>query len=193
MKVIRDILRDPLFWLAAALSLSAVFGAALIGPGGSFGPDASGRGAPSGVASPAAQTGDRTLDAVINGTFPKIRPGVTMGQAFADYRWFKDKPKWIARGFGPAVTVLVSVPLDLPGEPAALGAGSGAAGIFYAAEFGFSGDGKAFVPISSAIEVRDASNRLVTRVPDPEFLLVRRIMTGAEPKASLKNGVARGK
>lgn len=194
MAKVLTILRDPILWLVAALSLSAVFGAALIGPGGSFGPDAAGKGAPSGVVAVApSRTGDKAIDAVANGTFPQVRPGVTLGQAIAGYRWFKDKPKWISRGQGVSPTVLLSVAMELPGEAANLGAGSDAAQVFYAAEFGFTGDGKSFVPLYSAVEVRDAANRLVSRVPDPEFLLLRRIMTGSDPGASLKHGVKRGK
>jgi len=65
--------------------------------------------------------------------------------------------------------------------------------IYYAAEFGLSGDGKSFRPLSSAVEVRDGANKLIARVPDPEFILVRRVMRDVEPGVSLKSGVAKGR
>lgn len=179
MVVHRLILRDPVLWLLAALIVGLVGLAALAGLSGESG----------GVSSPWLRTDDPALHAVVNGSFPKVAPGVTVGQAFERYRWFTGPAKWMSAGPAASRTVLVSVPLDLPGQAARLGAGSSSAAVFYAAEFGFSGDGKTFRPLSSAIEVRNLSNKLVARLEDRDFLLLRRVLRNQAPGASLERGI----
>lgn len=183
---IRVIAKDPLFLLIAGLAAVLISASAMLGPSrdGSA-PDAPLTGTPSGV----IKTEDPALNAIVNGTFPRLAPGVTLGQAFERYRWFKGPAKWIGRGPAASRTVLVSVPLELPGQPVKLGIGSDAASVFYAAEFGFSGDGKSFRPLSSAIEVRGASNKVLQRVPDPDYALLRRVLRNVEPAASLERGI----
>ena len=183
-----SILRDWLFWLVAALCAGLIVGASLIKP---TGPGSEGN-APLGGAASAFVSDDPVMNAIVNGTFPKVDSQLTLGQAFERYRWFEERPKWTGRGQHPARTVVASAPLAVSPEAFALGLGSDAARVFYVAEFGRSGDGKSFRPLSSAVEVRDASNKLVARVPDPEFILVRRVMRGVEPGVSLKGGVAKG-
>jgi hypothetical protein len=188
--VVKLILRDAVFWMVVALVTVLVGGAGLIK---NDRPGSEGSAPLAGAASIPSATDDPAVQAIVNGTFPKVDSQLTLGQAFARYRWFSGQPKWIGRGQPSSRTVLVSVPLKLPGEAAELGVGSGAAMIFYAAEFGLSGDSRSFRPISSAVEVRDGTNKLIARVPDPEFILVRRVMRDVEPGVSLKGGVAKGR
>jgi len=183
---IRIIAKDPLFMLITGLAAVLISAAAMLGPSKTdLAPDAPLMGTPSG----ALRTDDQALNAIVNGTFPALAPGVTLGQAFERCRWFKGPAKWIGRGPAASRTVLVSVPVELPGQAVHLGVGSGASSVFYAAEFVFTGDGKSFRPLSSAIEVRNASNKVLSHVPDPEFLLLRRIMRNADPGASLERGI----
>jgi len=188
--VLKLILRDAVFWMVIALVTVLVGGAALIK---NDRPGSEGSAPLAGAASIPSAADDPVVYAIVNGTFPKVDSQLTLGQAFARYRWFSGQPKWIGRGQPSSRTVLVSVPLKLPAEAVELGVGSGAAMIFYAAEFGLSGDSKSFRPISSAVEVRDGSNKLIARVPDPEFILVRRVMRDVEPGVSLRGGVAKGR
>lgn len=188
MTALSSILRDWRFWLVATLSAALIAGASLVKP---TGPGSEGN-APLGGAASAFVTSDPAMHAIVNGTFPKVDRSLTLGEAFDRYRWFEERPKWTGRGQYPARTIIVSAPLAPSGEAFALGAGSDAARIFYVAEFGLSGDGKSFRPLASAVEVRDATNKLIARVPDPEFILVRRVMRGVEPGVSLKGGVAKG-
>ncbi|MFZ5426864.1 MAG: hypothetical protein ACOZEN_07805 [Thermodesulfobacteriota bacterium] len=185
---IRIIAKDPLFLLVAVLAAVLIATSAMLGPSrdGSAPGDML-TGTPSG----AFRTDDPALNAIVNGTFPRLAPGVTLGQAFERYRWFKGPAKWMSRGPAASRTVLVSVPLELPGQPVKLGIGSDAASVFYAAEFGFSGDGKSFLPLSSAIEVRNASNKVLQRVPDTDYTLLRRVLRNAEPGASLERGISK--
>lgn len=188
--VVKLILRDTVFWAVAALAMLLVGGAVLLK---NDKPGSEGSAPLAGVASIPAAVDDPVVHAIVNGTFPKVDSQLTLGGAFARYRWFSGQPKWMGRGQASSRTVLVSVPLKLPGAAVELGVGSGAAMIYYAAEFGLSGDGKSFRPLSSAVEVRDGANKLIARVPDPEFILVRRVMRDVEPGVSLKGGVAKGR
>ena len=188
--VLKLIFRDPIFWLVAALCALLVAGAWLVKP---TGPGTEGHAPLVGNPSVLVPSDDPLLLAVVNGSFPKLDSVLTLGQAFERYSWFEGPAKWSGHGPASSRTVLVSAPLKLPGETAHLGVGSGAARVFYAAEFGMSGDGKSFRPLSSAVEVRDESGKLVARVPDPEFILVRRVMRNVEPGVSLKNGIAKGR
>jgi len=189
MLVVKLILRDWLFWLVAALVAAIIAGACLVKPSG---PGSEGN-APLGGSSSAFATDDPAMHAIVNGTFPKVDSQLTLGEAFARYRWFEERPKWIGRGLHPSRVITVSAPLRLSAEAFALGVGSDAARIFYVAEFGLAGDEKSFRPLSSAVEVRDASNKLIARVPDPEFILVRRVMRNVEPGVTLKGGVSKGR
>lgn len=188
--VVKQILRDRLFWLVAALCVAAVAVAWLAKP---TGPGSEGNAPLAGAPRVPGAGDDPAVYAVMNGTFPKVDSQLTLGEAFARYRWFEGEAKWLGRGLPQSRTVIVSAPLRLPPHAADLGVGSGAAGVFYVAEFGFSGDGKSFRPLLSAVEVRDQSNKLIARVPDPEFILVRRVMRDVEPGVSLKSGIAKGR
>ena len=188
--VLKLIARDPVFWLVAVLVAVAVAGGWLARP---TGPGSEGNAPLAGMPSRLSATEDPVVRAIVNGTFPKLDSELTLGQAFERYRWFDAPAKWLGHGPAWSRSVLVSAPLKLPGEAVNLGVGSGAARVFYAAEFGMSGDGKSFRPIVSAVEVRDESNKLLARVPDPEFILVRRVMRNVEPGVSLKNGIAKGR
>lgn len=191
--VLKLTLRDWVFWLIAALCVASIGAAGLFKP---TGPGAEGTAPLAGqprYAAVAVPADDPVLHAVMNGTFPRVDSQLTLAEAFARYRWFSGPAKWLGRGSTGSRTALVSAPLKLPPEAVSLGVNSDAAAVFYVAEFGLTGDQKAFRPISSAIEVRDASNKLVARIPDPEFILVRRVMRNVEPGASLKNGIAKGR
>lgn len=194
--VVKLVLRDWIFWLIAALCAASV-GAAWLskptGPGTEGTAPLAGQAGQERHASVAVPADDAVLQAVMNGTFPKVDSQLTLAEAFARYRWFSGPAKWLGRGTAASRTVLVSALLKLPGEAVNLGVNSDAALVFYVAEFGLTGDQKAFRPLSSAIEVRDASNKLVARIPDPEFILVRRVMRNVEPGASLKSGIAKGR
>ncbi len=189
MTVLTQILRDRLLWLVAAVVVTLLAVAVVFGP---CAPQVDPKYPMTGrVLSKRdlAKDPDAVLRMVVDGTFPALAPDVTLGQAFAAYAWFTDKPKWLVRGAGPSRTVYVTAPLVLPSAPANLGVGSGAAAVFYVAEFSLSGDNAAFLPVSSAVEVRDGVNKLVARVPDPDFLLIRRVMRGHDPGVSLTTGV----
>lgn len=191
--VVKLVLRDWIFWLIAALCAASIGAAWLSKP---TGPGTEGTAPLAGQvrhASVAVPADDAVLQAVMNGTFPKVDSQLTLAEAFARYRWFSGPAKWLGKGSAASRTALVSAPLKLPGEAVNLGVNSDAALVFYVAEFGLTGDQKAFRPLSSAIEVRDASNKLLARVPDPEFILVRRVMRNVEPGASLKSGIAKGR
>jgi len=191
MLVIRKLSRDPVFWAIACLLLFLVLLANVSGPSrhGGPAPEKSVGGQPA----PLVQSGDPVLRSVVNGHFTRLEPGLTLGQAFARYPWFKGEAKWITSGTGGSATVLVNVPLELPGQAVGLGIGSGQASVFYAAEFGFSGDRKSMFPVYSAIEVRDGSGRLTSRIRDKDFLLFKRIMTNKDPGATLSGGIAPGR
>lgn len=138
-------------------------------------------------------TDDPVLHAVMNGTLPGLDRSRTLGAAFAAYKWFTDAPKWMTRGPALSKTVLVVAPLDMPAPAKALGLGSGSAMVFYTVEFGLSGDGKSFKPLASSVDVRDGANKLLARVNDPKFLVLRRVMLGSEPGVSLRDGVRPGR
>ena len=191
--VVKLLLRDWIFWLIAALCVASIGTAWIAKP---TGPGTEGTAPLAGQASHApvaVPVDDPVLYAVMNGTFPKVDSQLTLAQAFARYRWFAGSAKWLAKGSALSRTAVVTAPLKLPGEAVSLGAGSDAAAVFYVAEFGMTGGQKSFRPLSSAVEVRDASNKLIARIPDPEFILVRRVMRNVEPGASLKTGIAKGR
>lgn len=191
--VVKLIARDWIFWLIGALctvSIGVAWLAKPTGPGTEGTAPLAGQARHASVAVPAD---DPVLQAVMNGTFPKVDSQLTLAEAFARYRWFSGPAKWLGKGSAASRTALVSAPLKLPADAVSLGVNSDAAQVFYVAEFGLSGDNKAFRPLMSAIEVRDASNKLIARIPDPEFILVRRVMRNVEPGASLKNGIAKGR
>ena len=142
---------------------------------------------------PFATTDDPALHAVMNGTLPGLERARTVGAVFAAYRWFTAAPKWMTQGPALSRTVLVTAPLDMPAKDKALGMGSGSAMVFYTVEFGLAGDGKSFKPLSSSVDVRDGANKLVARVNDPNFLVLRRVMLGLEQGVSLKEGVRPGR
>jgi len=191
---LRLLFRDALFWTILAVCALLICLAATqrpTAPGSEGHAPLAGQAAGYGaVLSPAD---DPALTGIVNGVFPKVDSQLTLGQAFSRYAWFTGPAKWIARGPAASRTVLVTAPLRLPDLSQALGAGSQAYQVFYVAEFGYSGDLKSFRPLSSAVEVRDAENRLRARVPDPDFTLVRRVMRGVEPGVSLKTGVTKGR
>ena len=188
--ILKLLSRDILLWGLAGLCALAVAGASAVrdtSPGSEGGAPLSGR-----SVAPARHE-DPHVAAVMNGAFPKVDSQLTLAQAFARYRWFDGAPKWIGQGPAASRTVLVSAPLRMPLEAVRLGAGSSAARAFYVAQFALSADMKSFKPIDSAVEVRDGANKLVARVPDPEYILVRRVMRGVEPGVSLSRGIANGK
>ncbi|GFK93283.1 hypothetical protein NNJEOMEG_01114 [Fundidesulfovibrio magnetotacticus] len=188
--VLKLILRDTVFWLILAGCALAVATGAALRP---TGPGSEGKAPLTGQPVVVHPADDPALAGIVNGTFPKVDGQLTLGQAFSRYPWFTGPAKWIARGAAASRTAVVTVPLRMPLEAEALGAGSDSYRVFYVAEFGYSGDLKSFRPLSSAVEVRDAENKLRARVPDPEFILVRRVMRGVEPGVSLGNGVAKGR
>ena len=194
--ILKSLAKDPLLWFMALACAGLILLAQSQRP---TAPGTEGAaplaGAPSVKERPSYHSlqDDPALYAIMQGTFPKVDSTLTLEKAFARYPWFAGPAKWLGRGMAPSRTVIVTAPLRLAGEDARLGAGSDAAAVFYAAEFGLSGDGKSFRPLSSAVEVRDASGKLVHRVPDPEFILVRRVMRGVEPGVNLKSGVAKGR
>ena len=188
--ILKSIARDPLFWIVALVCLTAVGATQLLFTAA---PGSEGNAPLAGSPEMPVRHDDPLVYAVMNGVFPKVDPSLTLHKAFARYRWFAAEPKWIGQGRPPARKVIVSAPLRLPKEAVRLGMGSNAAQVIYVAEFGFTADMSSFKPLSSAVEVRDASNKLVALVPDPEFILVRRVMRGVEPGVSLPGGVARGK
>ncbi|MFP5240253.1 MAG: hypothetical protein ACLGQW_10515 [Acidobacteriota bacterium] len=180
--MLRLLARDWLLWAVVALIALLISGAALLKPSA---PDIGIDVPLAGKQAKAAPGQDPALAAVVNGTFPGLDADLTLGKAFAAYRWFSGEPKWLARGAEGSRQVDVTAVLEAPAAAARLGLGSNAAAMLYVAEFEVSPDGASFKPLLSAIEVRDASNRLLTRLPDPEFVLLRRVMRGVEPSLNL--------
>jgi len=183
--IVRLMLRDRLLWkiyalLAALLAVCLLFRAS---------PPALEAYSLGGQPSITRSADDPALHAVKDGAFPALNRTATLGEAFAGYKWFSGPPKWVVQGPVTSRTVLVVAPLDMPGEAKALGIGSGSALVFYTAEFGLSGDGKSFKPLSSTVDMRDGSNKLLARVKDPQFLLLKRVMLGYEPGVSFKEGI----
>ncbi len=146
-----------------------------------------------GQPAPFKTTNDPVLHAVMNGSLPGLDRRHSLGTAFAAYKWFTDAPKWMTQGPATSRTVLVVAPLDMPAPAKALGLGSGSAMVYYTVEFGMSGDAKSFRPLSSTVDVRDGSNKLLARVNDPNFLVLRRVLWGLDPGVSLKTGVRPGR
>lgn len=194
--ILKSLAKDPLLWFTALVCAGLIL---LAQSQKATAPGTEGiaplAGAPSAVERPSYQApqDDPVLYAIMQGTFPKVDSALTLEKAFARYPWFTGPAKWLGRGMAPSRTAIVTAPLKLTGENAKLGVGSDAAAIYYTAEFGLSGDGKSFRPLSSAVEVRDASGKLIHRVSDPEFILVRRVMRGVEPGVSLRGGIAKGR
>lgn len=182
--------KDPLLWLVAACCLLGVATASLVRD---TSPGTEGDAPLAGRAVLPAKHEDPLVAAVMNGTFPKVDSQLTVAQAFARYRWFDGQPRWTGQGKAPSRTVLVTAPLAMPAGAARLGVGSSAARAFYVAQFAFSGDMASFKPVESAVEVRDGSNKLVARIADPQFVLVRRVMRGVEPGVNLASGIAKGR
>ncbi|WP_243310727.1 hypothetical protein [Fundidesulfovibrio agrisoli] len=180
--MLRLLARDKLLWAAGALIALLIAGAVLLKPSA---PDIGSDVPLAGRQAQAEPGQDPALAAVVNGTFPALDADLTLGKAFAAYRWFSGEPKWLARGAAGSRLVGVTAVLEVPAAAARLGVGSSAAAVLYVAEFEVSPDGASFRPVLSALEVRDASNRLLTRFPDPEFVLVRRVMRGLEPALDL--------
>lgn len=189
MTAIKLILRDLLFWLILFLAAGLITAGWLARP---TGPGSEGNAPLAGKPVTVASPDDQAVSAVMNGLFPKVDSQLTLAEAFSRYPWFEGPAVWIGEGPSWSRTVRVSAPLNLPGIVRELGVGSDAARVFYAAEFGLSGDAKSFRPLSSAVEVRDQANKLIARVPDPEFILVRRVMRGVQPGVSLGKGVEKG-
>jgi len=180
--MLRLIARDKAFWIAAALVLALLGGAASLKP---VGPGSEGNAPLAGRQAQPQGGEDPLLAAVLNGTFPAVDANLTLGKAFGSYRWFSGGPKWLVRGGTGGRVVSVTAALEVPPAAARLGVGSDAAAVFYVAEFAVSPDGVSFRPVLSAVEMRDATNKLLARVPDPEFVLVRRVMRGVEPSLNL--------
>ncbi|WP_243438405.1 hypothetical protein [Fundidesulfovibrio soli] len=180
--MLRLLAGDRVLWAAGALIALLVAGAAMLKP--SAPTVLEGGGPLAGRQAQAAPGQDPALAAVVNGTFPAVDAKVTLGQAFAAYRWFSGEPKWLARGAGSRLVGVTAV-LEVPAAAARLGVGSNAAAVLYVAEFEVSPDGVSFKPVLSAVEVRDATNRLLARVPDTDFVQLRRVMRGAEPTLNL--------
>jgi len=188
--VVKLLLRDKLFWtIATVCALMVCLAAGLR----STAPGSEGTAPLAGHAALLSPAEDPALAGIVDGVFPKVDSQLTLGQAFARYPWFTGPAKWIARGPAASRTALVTAPIRLPDAQESLGEGSRSYQVFYVAEFGYSGDMQSFRPLSSAVEVRDAANKLRARVPDPDFTLVRRVMRGVAPGVSLKTGVAKGR
>lgn len=184
-----QILSDKFLWLAAA-GLAAILALACLFPGGDAGRQAVPE--PGGKArsarAQAMKERDPVLYAVTQGTLPGLNAQLTLEEAFARYPWFAAPATWMSRGAPDSGTVLVTARLKAPGDRARLGLGSDQAALIFVCEFGLSGDAGSFRPLHSAVEVRDASNALVSRVEDRDFTTLRRIMAGREPDAKLLPG-----
>ena len=181
----RAILEDKLLWLVFALLGVAIASSLTFRASG---PDLETL-AVNGQPASFKATDDPALHAVMNGTIPGLDPTRSLGAVFAAYSWFTAPPKWMSQGPAASRTVLVVAPLDMPAKDKALGMWSGSAMVYYTVEFGFSGDGRSFIPLASSVDVRDGSNKLLARVNDPKFLVLRRVMLNRAPEVSMKDGV----
>jgi len=177
-----QVLRDRRLWLLA-LGMAGALAFLAAWP--------SGKPCPESLSTALAARGKALKDqnpaiyAVFAGTFPQMDENLTVGEAFARYKWFSDSPKWTALPPGSGTSVLVAAPLVPDQAAALLGLGSDQARLLLVVEFALSADARTFAPRRSGVEVRDASNKLVLRSEDRNFTLLRQVLRNQQPGVAL--------